>query len=465
MLVASAITVARRRPIAAGSVLALAAIVVFAADPIATLTPGFHLSFAAVVLLVWLARRRDVGTQRGGPLAAARQLVVMQVFLMFGLLPLTALIFQRFSLVATPVNLVAVPLFSFLVVPLTLAGLAVGEISDNLAELVMGLAARCIDGLGAVIAWAANLPMGHWSLAALSGGAILLVLVPLAWVVLPPGWPARRVAVLGVIAVVAWKPPPPPAGCFDTWVLDVGQGLAVAIETRHALSLYDTGIAWRGGGSSAEQVIVPFLRSRGIVRIDRLVVSHSDVDHSGGVGVLRDQFDVDFTIFGEPPPGDAWGCSAGQSWWSGAVWFELLHPPAPLEVDGNDASCVLRVSAGPHALLLTGDIEAGVERDLVQRRARLGADVAVVPHHGSLTSSSVPFVNSVRADVAIVSAAHANRWGFPKQQVVERWQGGGAALLTTARAGAVYLRICAAGGVVELRREREERRRFWHADS
>lgn len=464
MLAASAATVMRRRQVAAGSVLALAAIVVFVSDPIATLTPGFHLSFAAVVLLVWLARRRDAGVRAGGLLDPVRQLVVMQVFLMFGLLPLTAIIFQRFSLVATPVNLVAVPVFSFLVVPLTLLGLGLGDLSENAAEFALGLAARCIDSLVAGIAFAADLPMGHWSLAAISGGAFLVLLVPLAWVALPPGWPARRVAVLGVIALVAWKPPLPPAGCFDSWVLDVGQGLAVAIQTRHAVALYDTGIAWRGGSSSAEQVIVPFLRSRGIARIDRLIVSHSDLDHSGGVAVLGDELHVGLSVFGEPPAGDGWQCAAGQTWWSGAVRFEMLHPPMPRVVDGNDASCVLRVSAGPHALLLTGDIESGVERDLVRQRAGLGADVVIVPHHGSLTSSSVPFIDSVGADVAVVSAAHANRWGFPKRQVVDRWQTRGAELLTTARAGAVYLRICAADGVVELRREREERRRFWHAD-
>jgi competence protein ComEC len=307
--------------------------------------------------------------------------------------------------------------------------------------------------------------MTHWLIAEISGGAFLIVLVPLAWVTLPPGWPARKVALTGVIALVAWRPAPPPAACFDSWILDVGQGLAVAIQTHREVTLYDTGIAWRGGGSSAEQIIVPFLKSRGISRIDRLVVSHSDLDHSGGVDVLHNQVEVGFTIFGEPPPGDSWRCVAGQTWWSGAVRFEILHPPMPSDVSGNDASCVLRVSAGPHALLLTGDIEFGVERQLVQRRAALGADVAIVPHHGSLTSSSVPFIDSVRADVAIVSAAHANRWGFPKEQVVERWQASGAELLATAQAGAVYLRVCAADGIVELRREREERRRFWHADS
>ena len=248
-------------------------------------------------------------------------------------------------------------------------------------------------------------------------------------------------------------------------MLDVGQGLAVALETRYGIALYDTGMAWRSGGSAAKQVIVPFLRSRGVRRIDHVVVSHSDLDHSGGLAELRGAFDIDHVITGERLGADGeWQCAAGQNWWYGAIRFEVLHPDEKEE--GNDASCVLRISVGRHALLLTGDIEARAEQVLVKRRGQvLGADVVVVPHHGSLTSSSVPFVDSVRAEVAVVSAGYANQWGFPKARIVERWRARGSEVLNTGTSGAVYLRICAATGVSELRLEREERRRFWHADS
>lgn len=465
MLGASALIVARRRQVDAFAVVSFAAIVVFISDPVATLAPGFHLSFAAVILLLWLARRRDTASGRWRPVVGIRRLFVMQVFLLFGLLPLTAIIFHRFALVATPVNLIAVPAFSFITAPLTLAALAIGEHAESASIALLHLAAHSVDGLEALISFAADLPYAHFRLVEIRGTASLILLVPLAWIVLPPGWPARRIAVLGALAIVCWKPDPAPQGCFDTWVLDVGQGLAVVIQTGQGVVLYDTGMAWQSGGSIAQQVITPFLQSRGLSRIDRLVISHSDLDHSGGLNALEQDFDIGHTIVGEPLADTvAWRCIAGQGWWQGAVHFEMLHPLARHDATGNDASCVLRVSAGPHSLLLTGDIEAAAERDLVQRRARLGADVVVVPHHGSLTSSSVPFVDSVHPDVAIVSSAYANRWGFPKDAVVERWQASGAAVLNTARDGAVYLRTCAADGLVELRREREERRRFWHAD-
>ena len=460
MLGAAALVALRRRQLDAARVITLAAIVVYISDPVTSLAPGFQLSFGAVALLVWLAQRRGGAGSWPGLAGAVRQLIILQVFLLLGLLPMTATLFQRFTPVATPVNLLAVPLFSFVTAPLTLAGLALGDVCERGALLLLRLAALSIDALEAMIDAAVRLPFAHIHLADFSGAAVLLLCLPPLWVVLPPGWPGRWLAVLSIVAIVLWKPPPPPAACFDSWVLDVGQGLAVAIQTHEETILYDTGMAWRNGGSAAERTITPFLRARGV----RLIVSHSDIDHSGGLAVLEREFDVSHVIVGEMRvSGDGLQCAAGQNWWSGAIRFEFLHPTGAEE--GNDASCVLRVSAGAYALLLTGDIEAAAERALLQRGATLGADVVLVPHHGSLTSSSAPFIDSVHAEVAIVSAAHANRWGFPKQPVVARWQASGAAILDTGTAGAVYLRICAAGGIMDLRREREERRRFWHATS
>ena len=154
-----------------------------------------------------------------------------------------------------------------------------------------------------------------------------------------------------------------------------------------------------------------------------------------------------------------------MSWDAGHVRFDVVHPAAQRRAAGNDGSCVIRITSGAHAVLLTGDIEVAAEQALVQSAAELGADVALVPHHGSLTSSSVPFIDSVRPQYAVVSAGHANRWGFPKAAVVKRWQEKGAQVLTTATSGAVFFRVCADGGVVEMRRERPARRRFWHAGS
>ncbi|MBT8094999.1 MAG: DNA internalization-related competence protein ComEC/Rec2 [Gammaproteobacteria bacterium] len=464
MLLAATLALARRRQLAGPAIVGLAGLVVFVTDPIATLTPGFHLSFGAVALLLWLAQRQAPVAERPRWREAPRQLVIMQVFLLFGLLPLTALFFQRFTPLATPVNLVAVPLFSLVTVPLTVAALIVGEVSETASLALLRLAAHSVDGLDAVIRLALGTVPATWTLPRFNGGAALLLLLPLTWVLLPRSWPGRQLAVLGIVGILSWKPPPPPPDCFDAWTLDVGQGLAVAVQTSREVVLYDTGMAWRGGGSAVEQVIGPFLESRGVSVVDRLVISHADLDHSGGASVLHERFDVGPTLVGEALPGtEAWQCALGQSWWSGAIRFDVLHPDAGEAARGNNASCVLRVSAGAHAMLLTGDIEARAERSLVQAETQLGADVVIVPHHGSTTSSSVPFVDSVSPVVAIVSASYGNRWGFPKEAIVDRWQAVGAELLNTATSGAVYLRVCAAEGIAEVREERHDRQRFWHA--
>ncbi len=458
MLALAAIAIVTRRQIDAAIVVVASALLVYCTDPIASLTPGFQLSFGAVILLLWLARRRDRSLP--GMRSWLRQLLVVQIFLAFGLLPLTALLFQRIAVVAPFANLVAVPLFSFVVVPLVLVALATG----GFADLTLEGAAWVAGHLQALLTRLAAISWADTRTAAIEGRAWLFLLLPLAWVTLPRGWPGRYAALIGVLAMLVWRPLPPPNQCFDTWFLDVGQGLAIVVEAGDYVMLYDAAIAWRGGGSVAEQVIHPFLVSRGVRRIDDLVVSHNDLDHSGGVRAILAVFDVGRVIAGEPLEGiGAVGCAKGLTWTAGGVLFEVVHPVPAFRMQGNDRSCVLRISSGRHAVLLTGDIEDNAERMLVQSGANVGADVVLVPHHGSLTSSSVPFVDSVRPQYAVVSAGYANRWGFPKADVVARWQDKGAQVLTTGVSGAAYFRVCADGGVVETRCERLSRRRFWHA--
>ena len=464
MLAVAALAVSRRRQVDPVAAVSLAAALVYTLDPVATMRPGFDLSFGAVVLLLWLAKRRSGTPVIPRWLDTPRQLWTMQVFLLFGLLPLTALIFQRFAVVATPVNLVAVPLFSLVTVPLTLAALALGDLSEGLASSLLMIAAHSIDALEGYIEFMASLPMADTRLAAFGGAGVLLLCLPLTWVVLPPGWPGRRLAFLGILAIVTWRPAAPPAGCFDTWILDVGQGLAVAVQTQEGVMLFDTGMAWRGGGSVAEQSIVPFLRTRGIRHLNQLVISHADLDHSGGVDAIRREIGVGLVLAGEHNDLIASSrCRAGQHWVSAGVRFEVLHPARSSSVEGNAASCVVRVSAGSYGMLLTGDIEAASEHWLIQSGVPLASHIVVVPHHGSLTSSTVPFTDSVRPAYAVVSAGFRNRWGLPKQRIVDRWRAAGAEVLNTAMHGAIHFRVCQQSGVVSMSRERQLRHRFWHA--
>jgi competence protein ComEC len=447
-------------------ILARTCMLVVLGDPLTTLMPGFQLSFAAVLLLLWLSKRRFRLAKKSVIARIRRSLeniVAMQGFLFVGLMPLTILNFNRVSVVSPFINFVAVPLFSLATVPLTLAGLVLdGPVAPS-GDVALRIAAASITWLESLITHSLALPYATFVTPQITGMACSYLALVLLWVLLPRGWPGRYVAWLGFAAVVVHRVDGPPEHCFDATTLDVGQGLAVLIRTRDKTLLYDTGAAYPGGTSMAHRVVLPYLTGRGIERIDRLVVSHSDNDHAGGVADILVGVDVGSLWSGEPLDGIATAaCRRGDAWrWNG-VGFRFLQPRGDTNFSGNNASCVLQVEAGESRFLLTGDIEIAAERALLADAASLRADAVVVPHHGSRTSSSPPFVEAVAADLALVSAGYRNRWGLPKGEVTDRWRKSGADVLTTAHAGAISLLVCADGGVTDLRRNRDASSRIWH---
>ena len=462
MLVIATVAVARRRQVDPAVVLAAAALAVYLIDPVSVMAPGFSLSFLAVAALLWLARHQQspVAGFPARQLRALQRLLTMQCFLLLGLMPLTVLLFQRIAMLAMPANLVAVPVFSFVTVPLTLVSLVIRPLSESAARVTLQLAAAGVAWVEAFIDGLLHLPLADIRIASISGFMWVGVLLPALWVLLPKGWPGRRLAPLAAAALVVQVPDAPPRGCLDTHVLDAGQGLAVVIQTHRRFLVYDAGMSFRGGGSVGEQVVLPFLVSRGATRIDWVLISHADLDHSGGLKALTEHAEIGSLLAGEALPG-ALQCVTGQAWFADGLQFRILHPASSSEGAGNNASCVLLVTAGRHGVLLTGDIEAKAEREILQRSDLRDIDIVVVPHHGSLTSSSMPFVDAASPLVAVVSAGYRNRWGFPKEAVAERWRSVGAEVVTTASSGAVSLRLCREGGLVGITKDRERRRRFW----
>ncbi len=463
MLLAGTLLLLARREVNGLRVLALVAVIVCISDAGSTLSAGFRLSFTAVLLLLWAAAERvaTAADWRVRPLLAVGRLARVQALLFLGLLPITATTFGQLSLAAPAVNLLAIPVFSFITVPLALAGLVmVGPVGDGL----IALAGLSIDWLERVIAAAAAHDASHRPVAGFTGPATLMLLLPLAGVLIARGMPARHLAWLGVLLVLLWRPSPPRDGCARIDVLDVGQGLSVAVQTaRHAL-LYDTGPAYRGGGAAADTVVLPFLAYRGIRSLDRVIVSHADLDHAGGLESIAAGLRVRSIVAGEPLLSrDAGSCRDTAAWQWDGVRFFMLHPLDDTPT-GNNASCVLLIESGERRVLLTGDIEAGVEADLVRSRSIPPVDVVTVPHHGSRTSSTTPFIRALDADVSVVSAAWGNRWGFPKADVVARWQAAGTRIVNTAEAGAVTIEFCADRDDLQMRRYRAAKARRWHDD-
>ncbi len=481
----------RRLPWGDGLLLALAGVLLW--DPLAVLAGGFWLSFAAVALIavVVFARvgppparlpARHLARPAAGKVAwQLGNWGRVQLAMLVGLLPIGSALFGYVPLWSPLANLLAIPLVGLLVVPLCLLGALVYFVAPALAAGLWGLAARLLDGLWPVLTALDGLPLATWPVAAPSIPALGLAVLGGLWLLAPRGWPRRWLGAVLLLPLLFAQVARPPPGQFRATVLDVGQGLAVVVETRRHVLVYDAGPRFGPGFDTGEAVVAPFLRRRGIARIDTLVVSHPDNDHAGGVAGLARALPI-ARVLGSAPvvvPGGAGrggqaACVAGQRWdWDG-VAFEVIYPEwgpgsGPGSGSGrraseNDRSCVLRINGrGGARLLLTGDIEAASEARLVARYGHaLRSTVLVVPHHGSNTSSTRAFLVAVAPRLAIVAAGYRNRYRFPTKRIRARYARLGIPLVSTIEAGAVS--VDWRDGAPVLTRHAERHRRFWHGD-
>ena len=249
----------------------------------------------------------------------------------------------------------------------------------------------------------------------------------------------------------------------------VSSGALVFVRTANRTLVYDAGPAF-GDSDSGERVVAPLLRALGIARIEAMIVTHNDMDHAGGAASVLGNFEVaelrSSLAQGHPLLAlaqEARRCGAGEGWTWDGVRFELLHPPLAewRPKKSNDLSCVLKVSAGGRSMLLTGDIELLAEAELVRRAApALAADVLLVPHHGSRTSSSAGFLAAVRPAAAVIPVGYRSRFGHPHAGVLERLSDLRTEIFRTDRDGAVSVRL--SRDAVEIGAERTLRRRYWH---
>lgn len=441
--------------------LSVALVLVVVYDPFATLSVSFWLSFGAVAILLLLGGCRSIRGE-AAPSSSIRAFARLQWCVTLGLAPLIVGYFGELSIAAPIVNLVAIPWFSFVLVPLTLIAAAcayVGVDGMGVVTLAADLAAATWDALAAISAapWAAfELPQ--------VGAAVAAVAVIAAWIALPSNaFPARRAAWFATLPLFTVGAGRPEAGAAEVTIIDVGQGLAVLVETRDHRLLYDAGPVYRSGFDTGREIVGPLLRASGSRPLDMLIVSHDDNDHSGGARAVLQSHPEARVLLGPDVRGISGDiCVRNQAWVWDDVAFAIVHPAADFAPRGNDSSCVLRVSTARHSLLLTGDIEARAERELASKED-LRSDFVLVPHHGSSTSSTPEFVAATSARYAFVSAGHGNRWGFPRQLVRDRWAARGADLLVTGDVGAI--RLTMGTGASEPRVERRVARRYWEPET
>ena len=445
------------RNVAPSQMLAAALLAVLLLDPWAVLAPGFWLSFGAVALIFYVSANR---LERPHWL---KEYGRVQWAMTVGLIPPLLALFQQLSLVSPLANAVAIPLVSLLVVPLTLLGTLPGaDWILHTAHLVLSLCIyllHLLDGLPLAV-WTQHAPP-VWTLAIGTLGAL--------WLLAPRGFPLRHLGIALLLPMFFIVPSTPAQGAARLWVFDVGQGLAVAVQTAQHALLFDTGPDYPGDSDSGSRILVPALRGLGIGRLDTLLLSHGDLDHVGGtasvlqaipVGRIVTSLEADDPLLAGTQ--DIEPCHSGLSWeWDG-VRFDILHPDQgqPGKRHDNERSCVLRITSGGHSVLLTGDIEKRAETRLLQQYPDgLHADLLVAPHHGSKSSSSPAFVGAVDPEYVVFTAGYRNRFHHPHPAVIERYQRQGATLLRSDLDGAIAIELDGSG--LRLQAWRHVHRRYW----
>lgn len=406
--------------------------VVIVWEPHAVLLPGFYLSFLAVAVLMASSRRFYC---RG-----IKKIIGLQLACLVGLMPLTLYWFDYGSVNGLIANMIAIPLVGYVIVPLSLLVLVLLPLM-NISSLIACLTGL-IKGLLVYLSWVNQISLVNieYSLAdfsimlSLVAGLSTLCFLPIR----------ALIPVSFVLIIAAWFPKSLTIASGEARidVLDVGQGLAIVINTAKHSLIYDTGAAFYQGGDMAKMAIIPYLANIGIKTIDKLVISHPDLDHRGGLNSLEGRYAIgELVVDNVAFYHRGSNCHQYPAWdWDG-VSFRFLPIKASFR-DKNNSSCVLQIATKTQTMLLTGDIEALAEHYLMHTYGHLlASDFLVVAHHGSKTSSTPAFIEYVLPRFAIISAGFDNRYHFPHQQTLNTLQQKGSEILSTIDCGMVTVNL------------------------
>jgi competence protein ComEC len=458
-------------------ILSIALLGVLIPDPWAVLSPGFWLSFGAVALILYVTAHRIGRTysQRNsggaGGYTTAHSLRVLSDYLTvqwamtIGLIPLLLGLFQQVSLVSPFANAFAIPLVSLAVVPLALLGAALPwDVPLWLAHIVM-------DWTMQLLTWLNALPQAVWTQHAPPVWSVVIGMLGVLLILAPRGFPARWLGFIWMLPMFLNTPEPPAANSLRLVIFDVGQGLAVAAQTQHHALLYDTGPDFSGDADSGNRILIPTLRALGIAKLDGLILTHDDIDHTGGAVSVMQAMPIDWVTSSLPNKHlllanltNSHHCQTGESWQWDGVNFEMLNPDASSYIDDrmrdNNRGCVLRISIASQHILLTADIEKEAERQLLAKHAdKLSATLLVVPHHGSKSSSTGEFIAATLPDYAVFTVGYRNRFGHPKEEIVQHYADSGAELLRSDEDGAILVEMNQQNFKVE--RYRKTHLRYW----
>ncbi len=464
MVLVALFSIIIRRNYTSFNVLAVALIAVLLLDPLAPLSVSFWLSFLAVsLILIFLKRQLQ---------QPKLSLIKLQLILSLGMIPLTLLFFDSASLSAPLANLVAIPWVSFISVPLSLIGMLLMPLSSSVSNAILSLSALSIDWLFKVLDYFIEVIDNPFSISGLPPSYLIIAFLGLLVLLLPKGFPGRWLGLLAFLPAFLFVPEKPAQGEFYFTLLDAGQGMASVIQTKNHTLVYDVGTRLSDRFDLAKLVVLPYLKRQRIQKLDTLVLSHDDIDHMGSTNTLLNKIEV-AAILGSrltKLKNKAFKpCYAGSRWTWDGVDFEVLSPAKATLVENNtisdnNLSCVIRVSNKTHSLLLTGDIEKKVEKQLLAAYPqKIQSTVITVPHHGSKTSSSDVFLSAVKPELALIPTGYRNRFKHPRPSIVARYQEHNIKLMDTVKDGAISMKFPVKKAFT-VKSYRQENKGFWSRD-
>lgn len=426
-----------RRQVVIWHVWSLTLISVLVFNPLNVLTESFWLSFGAVALIIFAM------SGRLAPTGLWWKWGRIQWVLTFGLIPLSLWFFQEFSCVSILANLIAIPWVGFLIVPCIFLGMFVLLFSMKYGSWILMWADKLLIILWKFLTYLSSLSWAVWYHTIPNLFMLLLACISVVVLLVPVGFPGRWFGLLGLMVIFLYQPLKPAFGEAWLTLLDVGQGLSTVIQTQNHIAVFDTGPHLSDEFDMGESVVTPFLHTLEAKKIDMMIISHADNDHSGGAQAVIHNFPV-INIKTSSPAlfSHADYCLQHQSWkWDG-IDFTFLYPTKDQLGLDNDSSCVLKISTPYHTILLPGDIEKLSEKYLVaQLKPELKVDILIAPHHGSKTSASKDFVKSVHPNIILFPVGYRNRYHFPNPKVINQYKEMGTEMYDSVNSGAILIKL------------------------